>query len=128
MMTNKMQLFFICLFLVCSTCFGRLFRPSSGAHNCIYSFRYFPPLLLLAGSENSYILLVVNYNYTSDARTHDSETKRSHVKWIRVYLRVRWIITCILIIWTFHNRVKGKANPIQAWTGPQDSSRLSRHI
>jgi hypothetical protein len=43
-----MQLFFICLFLVCSTCFGRLFRPSSGAHNCIYSFRYCPPILLRA--------------------------------------------------------------------------------
>jgi len=28
-----------------STCFRRFFRPSSGAHNCTYSFRYFRPLL-----------------------------------------------------------------------------------
>jgi hypothetical protein len=48
MTTNKMQTIFG-LFPVCSTCFGRLFRPSSGAHNCIYSFRYCPPILLLAG-------------------------------------------------------------------------------
>jgi hypothetical protein len=46
MTTNKMHLFMICLFLVCCTCFGRLFRPSSGAHNCIYSFKYCPPILL----------------------------------------------------------------------------------
>jgi len=26
------------LFLVASTCFGRCFRPSSGVHDCIYSF------------------------------------------------------------------------------------------
>jgi hypothetical protein len=44
-----MQLFLICLFLVCSTCFGLLFRPSSGAYNSIYGFRYCPPMLLLAG-------------------------------------------------------------------------------
>jgi hypothetical protein len=49
MTINKMQLFLICLFLVCSTCFGRLFRPSSGAHDCIYSFSYCPPIPLLAG-------------------------------------------------------------------------------
>jgi hypothetical protein len=42
MTINNKQLFLICLFLVCSACSGRLFRPSSGAHNCIYSFRYFP--------------------------------------------------------------------------------------
>jgi hypothetical protein len=42
-------LFFICLFLFCSTCFRRVFRPSSGALNCIYSFRYCPPILLVAG-------------------------------------------------------------------------------
>jgi hypothetical protein len=29
--------------------FGLLFRPSSGAHNCIYSFRYSPKIFLLAG-------------------------------------------------------------------------------
>jgi len=39
-MTNdKMQLYrFIYLFLVSCTCFGRCFRPSSGARDCIYSF------------------------------------------------------------------------------------------
>jgi hypothetical protein len=46
MTTNKMKLFLLCLFPVCSTCLGRLFRPSSGAHN---SFNYCPPILPLAG-------------------------------------------------------------------------------
>ena len=32
-----------------STCFRRFLRPSSGAHNCTYSFRYCQPILLLAG-------------------------------------------------------------------------------
>ena len=30
-----------------SSCFRRFLRPSSGAHNCAYSFRYCQPLLLL---------------------------------------------------------------------------------
>jgi len=39
--TNKMQLFFIYLFISkCSTCFRRFIRPSPGAHNCTHSFRY----------------------------------------------------------------------------------------
>jgi hypothetical protein len=44
-----MQLFLIYLFPVCSTYFGRFLRPSSGAYNCIYSFGYCQPILLLAG-------------------------------------------------------------------------------
>jgi len=36
----------IYLFLICSTCFGRCFRPSSGAYYCNYSCT---PMLLLAG-------------------------------------------------------------------------------
>ena len=39
----------IYLFLISSTCFGRCPRPSSGAFDCIYSFWYCPPILLLAG-------------------------------------------------------------------------------
>ena len=38
----------IYLFLISSTCFGRCFRPSSGAYHCNYSFWYCPPMLLLA--------------------------------------------------------------------------------
>ena len=49
-MTNKMQLFwFIYLYPISSTCFGRCFRPSSGSLECIYSFWYCPPILLQAG-------------------------------------------------------------------------------
>jgi hypothetical protein len=44
-----MQLFLIYLFLLCATCFGLFLRPSSGAHNCTYSFGYCQPILLLAG-------------------------------------------------------------------------------
>ena len=32
----------------CSTCFRRFLRPSSGTHNCTYSFRYCQSVLLLA--------------------------------------------------------------------------------
>ena len=32
------------------TCFRRFLRPSSGAHNCTYSFRYCQPILLLAAT------------------------------------------------------------------------------
>jgi len=31
-----------------STCFRRFLRPSSGAHNCSYNFRYCQPIPLLA--------------------------------------------------------------------------------
>jgi len=33
-----------------STCFRRFLRPSSGAHNCTYSFRYCQSILLLAAT------------------------------------------------------------------------------
>ena len=33
-----------------STCFRRFLRPSSGAHNCAYSFRYCQQILLLAAA------------------------------------------------------------------------------
>jgi len=39
----------IYLFLIGCTCFGRCFRPSSGAYHCNYIFWYCPPMLLLAG-------------------------------------------------------------------------------
>ena len=39
----------IYLFLISSTCFWRCLRSSSGALDCIYSFCYCPPVLLLAG-------------------------------------------------------------------------------
>jgi len=44
-----MQLFFIYLFLITSTCFGRCLRPSSGTHDCNYSFWYCRPMLLPVG-------------------------------------------------------------------------------
>ena len=47
--TNNMQLFCDYLFRKGSTCFGRFLRPSSGAHNCTFSFRYCQPVLLQAG-------------------------------------------------------------------------------
>ena len=43
-----MQRFLIIYFYRRSTCFRRFLRPSSGAHNCTYSFRYCQPILLLA--------------------------------------------------------------------------------
>ena len=50
MTTNKMQLFWlIYLFLVSCTYFRWRLRPSSGALDCIYSFWYWPPVLLPAG-------------------------------------------------------------------------------
>ena len=50
MMTNKMQYFnLFYLFLSSFTCFGRCFRPSSGALDYIHNFGYCPPMLLPAG-------------------------------------------------------------------------------
>ena len=40
---------FICFYRR-STCFRRFLRPSSGARNCTYSFRYFQPIPLLAAT------------------------------------------------------------------------------
>jgi len=37
------------LFLQGSTCFARCLRPSSGAHNCTFSFRYCQTIVLQAG-------------------------------------------------------------------------------
>ena len=46
---TRCNFWFTYLYPISSTCFGRCFRPSSGALDCIYSFWYCPPLLLLAG-------------------------------------------------------------------------------
>ena len=46
---NFLVYLFIYLHPISSTCFGRCFRPSSGAFDCIYSFWYSPPMLLPAG-------------------------------------------------------------------------------
>jgi len=46
---KDVTLWFINLYPICCTCFGRCFRPSSGAFDCIYSFWYSPPMLLPAG-------------------------------------------------------------------------------
>ena len=57
-----MRLFcLIYLFLISSTCFGRFLRPSSGALDCIYSFWYCPPLLLLAGVVDEMGLSPISY-------------------------------------------------------------------
>jgi len=42
-------LWLIYLCLISSTCFGRCFRSSSGALDCVYSFRYCLPMLLQTG-------------------------------------------------------------------------------
>jgi len=36
-------------FYRCCTCFRQFLLPSSGAHNCMYSFTYCQPILLLTG-------------------------------------------------------------------------------
>jgi len=43
-----------------STCFRRFLRPSSGAHNCTYSFRYCQPILLLAATVDEMDLLSIS--------------------------------------------------------------------
>ena len=54
--TTRMQRFlWFIYFCRRFTCFRRFLRPSSGAHNCTYIFRYCQPILLLAATveENS---------------------------------------------------------------------------
>jgi hypothetical protein len=46
---TRCKIWFIYLYPISSTCFGRSFRPSSGAHDCIYRFWCSPPTLLPAG-------------------------------------------------------------------------------
>jgi len=48
------------LFLKGSTCFGRFFRPTSGAHNCTFSFRYCQPILLQDGVVDEMELISFN--------------------------------------------------------------------
>jgi len=42
----------------CNSCFGRCFRPSSGALNCIYSIWYYSPKLLPAGVMDEFQLML----------------------------------------------------------------------
>ena len=60
-----------------STCFRRFLRPSSGAHNCTYSFTYCQPILLLAISSTvaassstswQYLKLYVQFCAPDDGR------------------------------------------------------------
>jgi hypothetical protein len=46
-----------------STCFRRFLRPSSGAHNCTYSFRYCQPLLLLAATVDEMELSLLHFSW-----------------------------------------------------------------
>jgi len=56
-----MQPYTIYLFFVeCSTCFRRFLRPSSGAQNCTYSFRYCRPILLPATVVEDFPLFYVS--------------------------------------------------------------------
>jgi len=68
----------IYLYPISSTCFGQCFRPSSGALDCIYSFWYSPPMLLLTGVTDEMELILQTQvtsrwssitNYTNDAWT-----------------------------------------------------------
>jgi hypothetical protein len=48
--SQKVQRFLIYLFLQTLYMFQAVPPPSSGAHNCTYSFRYCQPILLLAAT------------------------------------------------------------------------------
>jgi len=45
---------------ISSTCFGRWFRPSSGALDCVYSLWYNAPAMLLAGDKDEFHLICFN--------------------------------------------------------------------
>jgi hypothetical protein len=66
MTNNEMQLFLIYLLLICSTSSGRFLHPSSGAHNCTYSFGYCQPIELLAGIMDEMELMFHLNNDTSN--------------------------------------------------------------
>ena len=46
--------------LISSTCFGRCFRPSSGAYHCNYRFCYCPPMLLCLRASLVQLQLITN--------------------------------------------------------------------
>jgi hypothetical protein len=47
-----------------STCFRRVLRPSSGAHNCTYSFRYCQPMLLLSATVEQLAAVLVDNTWS----------------------------------------------------------------
>ena len=55
---------FTYLFIIGSTCFGRCFRPSLGALDCIYSFWYSPPISVdyIRSCKYSQVLLMMGVN------------------------------------------------------------------
>jgi len=46
-----------------STCFRPFLRPTSGAHNCTYSFRYCQPILLLAATVEELASSSIGWQY-----------------------------------------------------------------
>jgi len=71
-----------------STFFRRFLRPSSGAHNCTYSFRYCQPILLLAQARltnqlmfySKYITIFYLASPPSGQRL--SHYRRSNPRWV----------------------------------------------
>jgi len=83
--TNKMQRFSVYLFISvrCSTCFRRVFRPSSGAQNCTYSARYL-------SDQNCYLLLAwPGWNYSANILAMHGPTNLPYQIHVNAQITVR---------------------------------------
>ena len=86
-----MQRFLFIYFYRCSTGFRRFLRPSSGAHNCTYSFRYCQLILLLAAvmDEMEFHVIQVCWQLVSRSICSCSQAV-SKTEWHIPLLCVQW--------------------------------------
>jgi hypothetical protein len=85
-----------------STCFRRFLRPSSGAHNCTYSFRYCQPILLLAATVEE-LALATSWWWAEEP----PETFRASVKIIKFKKScILLAVSCNYITMHGHKNIK----------------------
>ena len=63
-----------------STCFRRFLRPSSGAHNCTYGFKYCQPILLLAATVEEMALVEMELQFHLDLHTGRPLTQSDYTR------------------------------------------------
>jgi len=127
--TKLIQLFFIHFFLKRSTCFRRFLRPSSGAHNCIHSFKYCQPVLLQAGIVDEmelleYLKLCIQLCAPDDGRRNRlKHVERFKKKWIKN----SWIRLVVIKIITVTGFQTGNSNNVLIIKSPLSWSLQSNH-
>ena len=86
---------------ISSTCFGRQFRPFSGALDCVYSLWYKAPTMLPAG-----IVCALYHSLPEDGRNCPSK----HVELIEIVNKIiivasSWLFVLVYRLWAFYSFV-----------------------